>query len=137
MKRFRLWAIPAAVAAVVLAGTVFAGERGVKEYEDGARYEGELRDGEPHGQGVKTWPDGERHEGEFRDGQLYEGVLTLPDGERWEGKIVRVETLLFGEGSVSHGVGVKTLPDGTVVRGVFARGELTKRLGWVEWLLRR
>ena len=38
---------------------------------DGVRFEGELRDGLPHGQGVCTWPDGESCEAEWREGKLH------------------------------------------------------------------
>ena len=36
---------------------------------DGSIYEGEFRDGVPHGQGGMTRKDGGRYEGEFRDGE--------------------------------------------------------------------
>ena len=61
----RLWAIPAAV---LVYGNGFAGERGVLEFDEGVRYEGEIRDGKAHGQGVMTKRYGTRYEGGFREG---------------------------------------------------------------------
>ena len=77
------------VGAMVAAGVAVADQptRGVVTLDDGARYEGELRDGEPHGQGVYTSPDGKRYEGEVEDGKLHgQGVLTFPDGTRQAGE---------------------------------------------------
>ena len=55
MKRIRLMAAPAVFAAgLVVSLASYASERGVKMLDDGGRYEGELRNGEPHGQGVAT-----------------------------------------------------------------------------------
>ena len=54
----------------------------------GWRYEGELRDGKPHGEGGFTLPVGlARYEGAFRDGQPHgQGVLVYSDGRRYEGE---------------------------------------------------
>ena len=50
-------------------------------------YEGEVRDGQPHGQGVKTMPDGSRYAGGWRDGKAHgRGVMTAPDGKHIEGE---------------------------------------------------
>ena len=70
--------------------TVMTGEasgwKGDLTLPDGARYEGEIRDGKAHGQGVFTFPDGARYEGEVRDGKAHgQGVFTFPDGARYEG----------------------------------------------------
>ena len=41
--------------------------RGPFMFPDGSHYDGDLRDGRPHGHGVRTWSEGFRHESEFRD----------------------------------------------------------------------
>ena len=52
-----------------------------------AKYQGESRDGVPHGWGVKTYPDGTRIEGAFRDGELHgRAVVTFPEGNTYEGE---------------------------------------------------
>ena len=40
----------------------------VKTWADGTRYVGGLRAGKLHGRGTVTFPDGARYEGEWRDG---------------------------------------------------------------------
>ena len=115
MKRFRLWATPAAAEAELV--------RGVKRYPDGSRYEGEHQRlyGGPHGEGVMTWPDGRRYEGEFRERTMHgEGVMTWPDGSRYEGE--------FRDGRM-RGEGVMTLADGGCLVGEFRDGWLYEGVG--------
>ena len=50
---------------------------------DQSRYEGEHRNGKPHGYGKQTLPDGMRYEGEFRNGKPQSrGTLAWTDGHR-------------------------------------------------------
>ena len=85
MKRtMRVAAMAAAV--LVLAGCqTWRGSTGavtgVVTLSNGARYEGDWRDGKRHGKGVFTKPDGYRYEGEYRAGKAHgKGVETWPDG---------------------------------------------------------
>ena len=56
-------------------------------HPNGAVYEGEIRDGVPHGQGKETHPDGLVFESEWRDGDpLGKGTVTFPDGAIFVGK---------------------------------------------------
>ncbi len=58
----------------------------ILEWPDGTRYEGEVLNGQMHGEGTIYWPDGTRFEGSFtnnmRDG---EGRLIFPDGAEFTG----------------------------------------------------
>ena len=45
------------------------GMKGTKNYEDGRRYDGEMKDGEANGTGKMTWHDGEVYAGEWKDGK--------------------------------------------------------------------
>ena len=45
--------------------------QGVYEYADGARYEGQWKDGKRHGGGEITYADGSRYEGEWKDGMKH------------------------------------------------------------------
>jgi S1-C subfamily serine protease len=56
-------------------------------YPDGSRYEGEHRDGKPHGRGIYTWASGARYEGDFQNDKLHgRGIYTSPNGIRYEGE---------------------------------------------------
>lgn len=114
--------VSSAVTVAVLVYGYGASERGIKTFDDGARYEGELRDGEPHGEGVLMWPDGTRYVGEFRVGRKHgPGVFTSPDGTRAEGT--------FRDGMIYEGV--VTSPDGS--RYVCEIGGLVSRFFLGSW----
>ena len=46
--------------------------------ESGCQYEGDWKDGKPHGSGRAEWPDGWIFEGEFEDGRPKGGNLKSP-----------------------------------------------------------
>jgi len=116
------------------------GKEGVK-YE--RRYEGELKDGKPHGQGTITYsPSGEIFKGEFKDGKENgQGIWTHPDGEstegEWKNGYIQFGTHIESDGSkyegdfaglgvVKHGKGTYTYPDGHTYVGEW---DLNKRHG--------
>lgn len=89
-------------------GRTAPGEDGMTE-PDGSHYEGETRNGVPHGQGVKTWPDGRLYEGEWSEGLMHgQGVLAHPLGFGYEGEL---------RDGLMHGRGVYTTPDGQRYEG--------------------
>ena len=81
---------------------------------DGSSYEGEHRNGKPHGSGEQTWRDGRRFRGDFRDG-LPDGFGTMvwPTGDRLESRWRRGR---------SRGPGVMTLPNGMSYSGELRLG---------------
>ena len=107
------------------------GEQELTEPPDGPLYEGETRDGQPHGRGTLFWSEGcKRYEGEWQNGRrhgrgsaflsdgfkVYEGewrdnlkhgrgTYTWPDGDRHEGE---------WQAGRYHGQGTLYRPDGTV-----------------------
>ena len=50
-------------------------------YSDGAKYEGEWKDGNRHGQGTHTWSDGSSYEREWKDDKKWNGIQTNKKGE--------------------------------------------------------
>jgi hypothetical protein len=57
----------------------------VKKYANGSRYEGELKNGKPHGKGTYYYNDGNKYTGDWVDGDMSgQGVLTCANGERYE-----------------------------------------------------
>jgi hypothetical protein len=46
---------------------VFMIFKGIYEWSDGRKYEGEWKNNKMEGYGVFTWPDGRRYEGEYID----------------------------------------------------------------------
>ena len=94
---------------------------------DGRRYEGQWRDGEPHGHGTFSSADGTRYEGGWRDGMMHgDGTHTFADGARYEGewrdgKRHGRGTYAWADGrryegeyrdNKRHGPGTYTWPDG-------------------------
>ena len=72
-----------AILASLAIGIGLAGPAGAAEV---GSYEGERRDGQPHGQGTMAFPDGGRYVGEWRNGERHgKGTMTFPDGARYEG----------------------------------------------------
>ena len=60
--------------------------QGIAYYQDGARFEGEFKDGKLHGQCKITFADGGTHEGCYKDGSLHgQGKKTFADGGTHEG----------------------------------------------------
>ena len=87
---------------------------------DGRVYEGELRDGQVHGQGTVTYPDGMVTRGEFRGFASSQGTVTFPDGTVYEGELHgESDPWNFG---LPHGRGKATFPDGIVIRVDFRAG---------------
>ena len=81
------------------------------DYNDGARYEGEFKDGKRHGKRVYFYTDGGRYEGEFKDYKRHgKGVYFFNDGARYEGE--------FKVG-IKHGKGVYFYNDGGRYEGEF------------------
>ena len=116
-------------------------------YEDGGRYEGDTRNGVPHGSGTLTWPDGEYYEGEWRDDMMHGwGTYSWPDGERYEGEWQN--DLMQGRGTYSwpdgrryvgewyddkmHGRGTLTWPDGEYYEGEW-RDDMMHGWGTYSW----
>ncbi|TNV82091.1 hypothetical protein FGO68_gene1905 [Halteria grandinella] len=57
------------------------------QHKDGDSYQGELKQGNRHGQGKYNWPDGRSYQGEWKDGQRTgQGRFTNADGTYNEGE---------------------------------------------------
>ncbi len=53
---------------------------------NGIKYEGEWKEGIPHGKGTKTFPDGRKYVGEWMDGRPNgQGTKTYSDGSKFVG----------------------------------------------------
>ena len=67
-------------------GTARCTGRGVLDWANGFRYEGELRDGKQHGQGTFTQAGGEYYVGAWRNGRPHgQGTYTQLDGTTFDG----------------------------------------------------
>lgn len=109
---------------------------GVLTYEDGSIYEGELRDGRPHGQGRFLDTDGTIKDGEFQNGKFRQGTQTYADGSVYTGRMKDGEpdgqgTMFYADGSryvggwengVTNGQGRFEDADGTIMDGEFQNG---------------
>jgi hypothetical protein len=54
-------------------------------YEDGTKYEGQLKTDKPHGKGTMKYADGDIYTGEWNNGKKTKGTMTYSDGEIIEG----------------------------------------------------
>jgi hypothetical protein len=54
----------------------------IKEFENGDKYEGEMKNGKMQGKGIYTFSNGEIYEGEFKDNMFHgKGKYTWTDGK--------------------------------------------------------
>lgn len=104
----------------------------------GGRYQGELRNGRPHGRGTFVADDGSIYRGEFVDGRFHgQGRQEFPDGRvvegRWANDRAESATLTYRDGrryageiarGLPSGAGTLTLADGTRQIGRFRDGAL-------------
>ena len=83
----------------------------------GAKYVGEVLNGQPHGFGTSTWPDGDEYAGDWNFGKRHGfGIQTFGDGSRFVGE--------FRDNVMWQGKGY--FPDGTFrgksIQGVWHHG---------------
>uniref|UniRef100_A0A4W4GF00 Ankyrin repeat and MYND domain containing 1 n=1 Tax=Electrophorus electricus TaxID=8005 RepID=A0A4W4GF00_ELEEL len=114
--------------------------RGIQEWPDGSKYEGEFVNGLKQGAGVFTWPNGEFYEGSFyKDYRHGCGTYSWPDGGQFTGKFYLNRKEGYGLNCVTRcflcglhhaderfGPGVTTYLDGRQDVGLWYR----------HWLLR-
>jgi hypothetical protein len=82
--------------------------------QDGDVYEGEWKDGVPHGHGKMVYSDGDVYEGEWKDGVPHgHGKMVYSDGDVYEGE--------WKDGD-PHGHGKQKYSDGTVYDGNWIDG---------------
>ena len=59
--------------------------KGVFEWPDGRKYEGEYKNDKKEGHGVFTWPDGRQYDGNWKNGrQDGEGKFYNPKNKKWK-----------------------------------------------------
>ena len=74
-------------------------------------YEGETKDGQPHGQGTLTLDDGTKYVGEWKNGEEHgQGTLIFSDGDKYVGE---------WKGGQRHGQGTFLFADGDKYVGEF------------------
>ena len=122
---------------------------------DGTKYVGNIKNGEPHGFGTFYCLDGSMIEGVFKDGKLCnvkindekiysEIIYTYPDGNKYKGE-VNIKGEKHGEGEINfpngekyvgnfvnnnyHGFGTYTFVDGTFLFGEWLDNELVNDCG--------
>jgi hypothetical protein len=106
-------------------------------WTNGARYEGEFRNGLPHGRGVYRYDDGGRYEGQLAAGKRQgSGVYTWASGAVYQGRFENdyrsgMGTMRYSDGRVFEGEwkhnepfkGRMRYPDGTTYEGSFFNAE--------------
>jgi hypothetical protein len=96
--------------------------KGTQEFDSGARYVGEFRNGKRHGRGVYTWPNGDKYVGNWEGGKRNgQGVFTGQNGIKYIGS--------YQDGK-RHGVGTTIFPDGKKYAGEWENGKKNGRGTW-------
>ena len=68
--------------------------KGVRNYENGDKYEGEFLNGKIHGKGIYIYANGDKYEGVFVNGKLTsKGTFTCSNGNRFTGNLEGKEPL--------------------------------------------
>jgi len=88
---------------------------GTYTFADGAKYVGEFKDGNKHGQGTNTWSSGSKYVGEWQGNKEHgQGTHTWTDGTKYVGE---------HKDGKRDGEGVYTFADGREVIGEFKFGK--------------
>ena len=88
--------------------------KGVIDYKDGGRYEGETVDGKRQGQGKMIYPSGGQYIGEWKEDQWHgQGTGIAANGNRYEG---------FYHKGRKHGKGIYVWSNGNRFEGYFENG---------------
>ena len=75
-----------------------------KEYDSGAVYQGQFKDGKQHGQGTYTAPDGYQYTGEWIEGVIPgKGKAKFPNGSEYTGDFK--EGVPDGQGKIVYANG--------------------------------
>lgn len=70
--------------------------KGVRNYENGDKYEGEFFNGKLHGKGIYTYANGDKYVGEFVDGKFTgRGTFTCSNGKQFTGNLENKVPLEF------------------------------------------
>ena len=86
-----------------------------KFFLNGDKYEGELKDDEPHGKGELTTSSGDKYIGDFQNGKKHgEGLLIKNNGNKYEGSF---------KNSKAHGLGKSINISGDKYEGDFIDGK--------------
>jgi len=89
--------------------------QGVLIKANGDHYAGQYKDGKKHGQGVYTYASGTRYEGQWKDGKKHgQGVYTGANGDRYEGQV---------KNDKPHSQGVYTYANGDRYEGPWKDGK--------------
>lgn len=94
---------------------------GSAETAKGGKYEGEFKNGKPHGKGTLTLPNGYRYDGEFRQGKKNgQGTAVFSSGKKYVGHFKNGKA--SGQGVLYDKNGA-VLKKGTWVNGKFKKGK--------------
>ena len=78
-------------------------------FQDGARYVGDVQNGQPNGQGEIAYADGSRYTGQFRDGlRDGQGQMALTDGLIYDGRVLNGIRSMAK--AASHGLMALSIP---------------------------
>lgn len=122
--------------------------RAVEYYADGGVYSGKLdENGLANGRGILEWPNGNRYEGEFHNGMFHgQGKFTMVTGYSYEGDFENGQgqgyaTIQFTDGAIyqgqidrdlMHGKGKLTWPSGNSYKGDFLHDKIEGSGTWID-----